>query len=78
MKAKDAVPPLIEAARGKDATFEREVVFALGEIGGDEAEAYLFTLAQGHDDPIVRASAERALEDLKQKRTMKARPGDSP
>lgn len=78
MKARDAVSPLIEAAHGKDATFEREVVFALGEIGGDEAEAYLFTLAQGHDDPIVRASAERALEDLKQKRTMKARPGDSP
>jgi hypothetical protein len=58
----------IEASRHKDDTFQREIVFALGELGGEEAEAYLFTVAEGHDLPLMRQSAERALGELRARR----------
>jgi len=60
-----AVPKIIDASRGTNDMFQREVVFAVGAIGGLEAEAYLDTVASGHDDPLVRASARQALEELK-------------
>ncbi|RKH39006.1 HEAT repeat domain-containing protein [Corallococcus sp. AB049A] len=64
MKAKSAVPALIDLARGKDSGFLQEIVFAVGEIGGPEAEAYLYTVAQGHDTPSVQAAAQQALDTL--------------
>ena len=64
MRARSAVPDLIELARGKEAGFVQEVLFALGEIGGEEAEAYLYTVAQGHDQPTVQAAAQQALDTL--------------
>ncbi len=65
LKNPDAVPALIEVSRARDNIVQREVVFALGAIGGDEAEAYLWSVAQGHDDPLIRASATQALDELK-------------
>lgn len=62
-----AVPALIEASRRKDDVVQREIVFALGALGGDEAEAYLDMVATGHDDPLVRASAEQALSELRER-----------
>jgi hypothetical protein len=70
-----AASPLIEASRHKDDTFQREIVFALGELGGDESEAYLFTVAEGHDLPLMRQSAERALAEL---RARKSKDGGRP
>jgi len=67
MHATQAVPALIDLARGKDPGFLRELVFALGAIGGDEARAYLYTVAQGHDSPGVREAAQRALDELTQR-----------
>ncbi|MCY1033779.1 HEAT repeat domain-containing protein [Corallococcus sp. BB11-1] len=64
MKAKSAVPALIDLARGRDSGFLQEIVFAVGEIGGPEAEAYLYTVAQGHDTPSVQAAAKQALDTL--------------
>ncbi|MFY2559728.1 HEAT repeat domain-containing protein [Corallococcus terminator] len=64
MKARVAVPALIDLARGRDNGFVQELVFAVGEIGGPEAEAYLYTVAQGHDAPAVQAAAQQALETL--------------
>ena len=64
MKAKSAVPALIDLARGRDSSFLQEIVFAVGEIGGPEAEAYLYTVAQGHDTPSVQAAAQQALDTL--------------
>jgi hypothetical protein len=58
------VPELIEISRGKDPGFLRELVYALGAIGGEEAEAYLYTMAQGHDQPAVRDAARQALEEM--------------
>lgn len=64
MKARSAVPALIDMTKGRDVGFLREIVFAIGEIGGPEAEAYLFTVAQGHDQPAVQEAARRALDTL--------------
>ena len=64
----NAVPALIDVSRARDNIVQREVVFALGAIGGDEAEAYLWSVAQGHDDALIRASAQQALEELKAKK----------
>jgi hypothetical protein len=64
MKALTAVPALIELVKDQEIGFVQEVVFAIGEIGGVEAEAYLFTVAQGHDQPDVQAAAQQALDTL--------------
>jgi hypothetical protein len=65
MREKQAVPVLIDLGRNKEPTFLREIVFALGELGGEEAEAWLFTVSQGHDHPAVRDAAGQALGDLR-------------
>ncbi len=62
-----AVNPLIEASRRKDAVLQRELLFAIAALGGEDAQSYLFLVSSGHDDPLIRASAERALEELKVK-----------
>jgi len=67
LKDRQAVLPLIELARGRDLMFIREIVFALGADGGEEAQAYLFTVAKGHDDREIRDSAEQALLELESK-----------
>lgn len=72
LKDPRAVPAIIDACHARDNLFQRDVVFALGAIGGDEAEAYLFTMAQGHDEPVIRSSAQQALDELK----AKAKQGD--
>jgi hypothetical protein len=64
MRTPEAVGALIELGRGKDLGFQQEILFALGEIGGEEAEAYLYTVAQGHDQPAMRAAAQDALDTL--------------
>lgn len=68
IKDPSAVPAIIDASRAKNAVVQREIVFAIAAIGGDEAEAYLDVVASGHDDPLVRSSAEKALAELKSRR----------
>lgn len=68
LRAPESVNPLVEAARKRGLVFEREVVFAIGAIGGDDAEAYLDLVATGHDDPLLRASAAQALLELRQRK----------
>ncbi|MBK7864824.1 MAG: HEAT repeat domain-containing protein [Archangiaceae bacterium] len=68
LKDPRAVPALIEASRARDDMFQREIVFALGALGGDEAEAYLQIIAEGHDQPLMRASAQQALDELHARR----------
>jgi hypothetical protein len=65
MKDTRAAAAMIDTAHSRDALFQREVVYALGAIGGEEAEAFLFTMAQGHDEPAIRAAAQQALDELK-------------
>jgi hypothetical protein len=75
LRAPQAVNPLIEATKQRGPVVQREVVFAVGAIGGEDAEAYLDLVASGHDDALVRASAEQALKELRSRRSAK---GDSP
>jgi hypothetical protein len=72
MKARAAVPALIDLMKDREIGFAQEVVFAIGEIGGTEAEAYLFTVAQGHDQPDVQAAAQQALDTLNASRKLTA------
>lgn len=65
LKDPSAVPAIIDASRAKNVVFQREIVFAIAAIGGEEAEAYLDAVSTGHDDPLVRASAEKALAELR-------------
>lgn len=69
LKAQRAVPALIDLGRNQDPGFLRETIFALSEIGGEEAEAYLYTVAQGHDLPPIRSAAEQALDELRARKS---------
>lgn len=70
-----AVPRLIEATHGKDPSFVAQIAYALGEIGGEEAEAYLFTASTGHPETRVRKAAEEALAGLRERRKAPAGEG---
>ena len=59
-----AVPPLIELTRNKDSQFLMTVIDVVGGIGGDEANAWLFTLASGHPDEQVRQAAQEAQDAI--------------
>ena len=73
LRAPESVDPLVEAANQRGPSFQREVVFAVGAIGGDDAEAYLDLVASGSDDPLLRASAAQALLELRQKKSQTPR-----
>jgi HEAT repeat protein len=68
LKDPRATPALIDLARRQETGFLREIIFALEAIGGDEAEGYLYTLAQGHDEPRVREAAQAAGKALEERR----------
>ena len=76
LRAPESVNPLVEAANRRGPVFAREVVFAVGAIGGDDAEAYLDLVASGTDDPLLRASANQALLELRQKKKPQPPRGD--
>lgn len=60
-----SVPALIDATLGADPGFLIQLVYAMGEIGGKEAEAFLFTASTGHQEDAVRAAASEALAGLR-------------
>jgi hypothetical protein len=62
-----AVPALIELMRGKDLAFTKELVFAVSAIGGEEAQAFLYTVAQGHEQLAMRQVAQQALDELRER-----------
>ena len=59
-----AVPALIDAGRGRPPEFKKELLFAVAELGGDEAHAYLYTVSSGADLPDMQKAAREALEEL--------------
>lgn len=71
VKDPKAVSPMIDASRGRDPNFQREVIFAVAQIGGDDAEAYLDLMAQGHDEQLLRDWAQQALDEMKAKKEKK-------
>lgn len=68
-----AVPKLIDLAREAQGLSLQEVIYALGAIGGEEAQAYLYTLVQGHDQPAIVEAAKEALGELESR--ARRRPG---
>lgn len=76
--APEAAGAIIDACRRKSPTFVVSMVYALGQLGGREAEAYLFTVSQGHPHPEVKAAAERALEELDGRRRRRAKDPAAP
>jgi hypothetical protein len=63
-----AVPKIIELTRRKSGLFLQQLLWALGSLGGREAEAFLWSMGQGHPDPQVQRAAEEALQTLRRKR----------
>jgi hypothetical protein len=59
-----AVPALIAILHHRDARYVAQMARILGDIGGDEAHAWLVTMASGHPDASVREAAREALEDM--------------
>jgi hypothetical protein len=62
-----AVRPLTELAKFRDLDLLRRIIDAVGAIGGEEARAYLDLIASGHEVPIIRELAQKALERLDRK-----------
>lgn len=67
LKDKRAAIPLIQSATHQDVMYTRQVVSALTEIGGVDAQSYLFTLSSAHPNRSVQQSAKEGLEEIKQR-----------
>jgi hypothetical protein len=78
LKETRAVGPMIDSARRRPSIYLGQIIFGVAEIGGKEAEAYLFTVASGHPDPEMRSSAERALSELQRRRDAERPKGEAP
>jgi len=63
MEARAAVPRLAELVDDPDREVQEVALWALGQIGGDEARRLLLACCE-QDDPIARSAAEAALEEL--------------
>jgi HEAT repeats len=63
-----AVRPLIDLTDRQDPAFVAQVIYVIGDLGGPEAEAFLFTLQNGSPDPQVRVAAAEASQTLRRKR----------
>lgn len=63
-----AAPAIIDACRHQSPRYVVQMLFALGVLGGRQAQGYLFTVQSGHPDPAVREAAASALEELERRR----------
>ncbi len=59
-----AVRPLIETTRKRRPEDVGPILYAIGSLGGPEAEAFLFTLESGSPDEEIRRAAQGAYADL--------------
>jgi hypothetical protein len=64
---KEAVPALIDYARGKDSATQVQLMYAISQIGGPVAEGYLFVVSEGHQDRMVAGAAGEALDELEKR-----------
>ena len=64
-----AVRPLIDMTRKRRPEQVRPILYALGSLGGGEAEAFLYTLESGSPDEEVRRAAHEAFYDLRERKT---------
>ncbi len=64
LKAQSISESLISSAKARSPQYLVQMIFALGQLGGRGAEAYLFTVQSGHASPEVREAAKSALAEL--------------
>jgi HEAT repeat protein len=55
---------IIDLAHHRDPAFTAQIARILGDIGGEDARAWLLTMSSGHPDIAVRNAAREALADL--------------
>ena len=77
MQAAEATDAIIDTARRQDRSYLIPLLYALAQLGGRKAQAYLFTVQSGHPDPVVKQAASEALLEL-ERRAESAAPADSP
>ncbi len=63
-----AVRPLIDLSERQDPAFVAQVIYVIGDLGGPEAEAFLFTQQNGSPEPQVRVAAAEASQILQRRR----------
>jgi hypothetical protein len=63
-----AAPKIIELTKHKTGLFLSQLLHALGSIGGRTAEAFLWSMTEGHPDARIREEAREALGRLRRKR----------
>ncbi|MEE2902943.1 MAG: hypothetical protein VYC39_11465 [Myxococcota bacterium] len=68
IRDKRAVKPLIDSAQRRHEIYLTQIIFGIAEIGGKQAEAYLFTLKAGHPKPEIRKHAADALSEMLRRR----------
>ena len=67
-----AVRPLIEMTRKRRPEDTGPLLYAIGSLGGAEAEAFLYTLERGSPDEEIRRAAQGAYADLLRKKQEEA------
>jgi hypothetical protein len=68
-----AVSALIELVHRREPQYVAQVARIIGDIGGDDARAWLLTMAYGHPEEVVRSAAHEALADMKARELHAAR-----
>ena len=68
IRDKRAVKALIDSAQRRHEIYLTQIIFGIAEIGGKQAEAYLFTLKAGHPKPEIRKHAADALSEMLRRR----------
>lgn len=63
-----AVGPLIDSVRRRSSIYLTQILFGVAELGGTQAEAYLFTLKAGHQSQSIRKHAADALDELNRRK----------
>jgi len=68
---------IVEEAERREFPFFLEALYALGAIGGEDSEAYLFTVESGHADVRARTAAGEALEQARVRARSPRRTGEA-
>lgn len=67
MQARQATDAIIDTARRQNRSYLVPLLYALAQLGGRKAQAYLFTVQSGHPDPVVKRAASEALAELERR-----------
>ncbi len=59
-----AVGPLVRLAQRRQGPAVAHLARIIGDLGGNDARAYLLVQASGNPDPLIRAAAQQALDEL--------------